>query len=98
MQFMVIAFDGRDPEAPARRQRARPDHLAGVEKLLADRRLIAGGAILDDAGNMIGSASFMDFPSRAELDGWLRTDPYVTQGVWQDITVRPVRLVVPAAK
>ncbi len=30
MQFVVIARDGTDPEAPARRQAARDAHLAGA--------------------------------------------------------------------
>ena len=37
---------------------------------------------------MIGSIVLADFPSRSELDTWLRTDPYVTQGVWQEIEVQ----------
>ena len=36
---------------------------------------------------MIGSACIAQFATREELDEWLRTDPYVTEGVWQDIDV-----------
>lgn len=46
---------------------------------------------------MIGSAVIVDFPSRAELDDWLKNDPYVTGGVWQKIEVRPFRAAVTAA-
>ena len=41
---------------------------------------------------MIGSAAVAQFATRAELDAWLRTDPYVTGGVWQDIEVIPYRV------
>jgi uncharacterized protein YciI len=41
---------------------------------------------------MIGSAAIAQFATRAELDAWLRTDPYVTGGVWQDIEVIPYRV------
>ena len=54
--------------------------------------LLMGGAILDDAGRMIGSAAVAQFDTREELDEWLRTDPYVTGGVWRDIQVIPYRV------
>jgi uncharacterized protein YciI len=41
---------------------------------------------------MTGSAVFVDFPDRAALDAWLARDPYVVQGVWQRIEVKPFRL------
>ena len=41
---------------------------------------------------MIGSACVAQFDTRAELDAWLRTDPYVTGHVWQDIEVLPYRV------
>jgi len=42
---------------------------------------------------MIGSTLYMNFESRAALDQWLQSDPYVTGGVWVDIEVKPIRLV-----
>ena len=41
---------------------------------------------------MVGSACVAQFATRAELDAWLRTDPYVTGDVWQDIQVLPYRV------
>ena len=41
---------------------------------------------------MICSACIVAFPSRAELDEWLRTDPYVTGYVWRRINVVPFRV------
>lgn len=94
MQFLVTAYDGTDPEAPARRQAAREAHLAGARRLTREGRILVGGAILDDAGEMIGSCCVVDFPSRADVDAWLQTDPYVTGGVWQKIDVLPFRAAV----
>ncbi|MEK0084329.1 YciI family protein [Benzoatithermus flavus] len=91
-QFLVIAHDGTDPEAPARRQAARPAHLAFIRPMVERGEIVAGGAILDEAGVMTGSAVIVDFPDRAALDAWLARDPYVVQGVWQRIEVRPFRL------
>ena len=93
-QFLVIAHDGTDPEAPARRRSARPSHFEGIKSMVERGELRAGGAILDDNGAMIGSVAFVEFPSRAALDEWLKREPYVTQGVWQRIEVKPFRLAV----
>ncbi len=92
MQYMVTAYDGTDPEAPARRQAVRPAHLDGIRELKAAGNFIAGGAILNDAGEMIGSTVYVEFDSRSALDEWLNRDPYVTGGVWKDISVVPIRL------
>ncbi len=43
---------------------------------------------------MIGSTLYVDFESREALDEWLNIDPYVTGGVWQDISVLPIRLAI----
>lgn len=92
MQFVITARDGRDAEAPARRLAARPAHLEGAARLHRDGHLIAGGAVLDEDGLMVGSTMYVDFADRAALDAWLKTDPYVTGGIWRDIEIRPIRL------
>ena len=92
MQWLIIARDGSDAEAPARRQAARRAHLVTAATRLAAGHVRGGGALTDVAGNLIGSAAVAQFASRAELDAWLRTDPYVTGGVWRDIEVIPYRV------
>ncbi len=94
MQFVVTAFDGTDEGAASRRQKARPSHLEGAKKLEELGHIIAGGAILDDAGEMIGSTVYVEFESREDLDNWLNNDPYVTENVWQEIDVKPIRLAI----
>jgi hypothetical protein len=92
MEFLVIAYDGKDAGAKERRLRARPAHLENVRKMQQAGSFINGGAILDDNGEMIGSTLYVEFASRAELAQWLNTDPYVTGGVWVEIEVKPIRL------
>jgi uncharacterized protein YciI len=91
---MIVAYDGTDEGALNRRLAVRDSHIAGAIELKNKGNLIAGGAILDDAGRMIGSTTYVDFESRAELDAWLERDPYVTGDVWRDITITPIRLTV----
>ena len=94
MQFVVIARDGTDPDALVRRQAVRPHHLDGIQPLVDAGNILVGGAMLDDDGNMLGSVLLVDFPSRADLDAWIDHDPYVTDGVWQQIEVDPFRVAV----
>ena len=94
MQFMIVAYDGTDEGALDRRLAVRDSHIAGAIELKNKGNLIAGGAILDDTGRMIGSTTYVEFESRAELDAWLERDPYVTGDVWRDITITPIRLAV----
>lgn len=93
-QFLVLAYDGCDEGGRARRAAARASHFESVEQMVKNGEIRAGGAILDEAGTMVGSALFVEFPSRAELDAWLEKEPYMQQGVWQRIEVRPFRLAV----
>jgi hypothetical protein len=96
MQFAIIARDGTDPEGLARRRAVRPHHLDEIQPLVDAGNILMGGAMLDDDGNMRGSVLLVDFPSRAELDAWIDHDPYVTDGVWQQVEVVPFRVAVGA--
>ena len=96
-QYLIVAWDGTDPQARERRLAARPAHLAGVAPMTETGQMMIGGAMLDEAGEMVGSACVVEFDTRAELDRWLATDPYVTGGVWRKIEVHPMRVAVQAA-
>jgi uncharacterized protein YciI len=93
-QFLVLAYDGHDAEAPARRQAARPAHLERVRPLVESGQLLIGGAFTDEDGTPRGSALIADFPSRKDVEAWIAGDPYVTGNVWQRTEVRPFRVAV----
>jgi uncharacterized protein YciI len=92
MEFIIIAYDGRDSDAPNRRAKVRDAHLRKVAQMKEEGKVLVTGSILDDEGRVIGSIGFLDFPSRLELDAWLNSDPYVTRGVWQKVEVHPFRI------
>lgn len=92
MQFMLIGRDGTDEGALSRRLAVRDAHIALGDKLVAEGRMLFGTALLGEDGNMIGSMLVLDYPSRAELDQWLAVEPYATSGVWEEITISPVRV------
>ncbi len=93
-QYLVLAHDGSDADAPERRRAARPAHFEQIRSMVEKGELRAAGAILDDNGTMIGSVLFMEFTGRPQLEAWLEREPYVTQKVWQKIEVKPFRLAV----
>lgn len=92
MHFVVIGLDGNDAEALDRRMANRDAHLARAKVLFASGNLITAGALTDHEGRMIGSLIQYDFPARADLDAVLKNEPYVINGVWEDITVQTIKL------
>ncbi|TFH11545.1 MAG: hypothetical protein E4H08_01115 [Candidatus Atribacteria bacterium] len=93
MQFLVLGYDGSDEKAFERRMAVREQHLAGSQRMYAAGRWQDSGALLDDAGTMIGSFIVCDYPSREELEiQWLNQEPYVTGKVWERIQIHPIQL------
>ena len=92
MQYLVVAYDGTDDKAAERRLAVREAHLAGVTKMKEQGKAVYGVAILNEGEQMIGSALVVDMPTRADVDAWLKTEPYVTGGVWKKIEVLPARV------
>jgi uncharacterized protein len=92
MQFVLMAWDGEDAAALERRLRVRETHLVRAKQAAQAGHLIEGGAILNDAGQMIGSVSMLEFDSYAEAKAWVESDVYVSAGVWQRWELRPFRL------
>jgi uncharacterized protein YciI len=94
-QFLVLAYDYTDAEAPARRQAARPTHLEKLKPLLEQGAVHSAGAILDASGaRVIGSALVMEMTSRADLDAWVQNEAYTKARVWERVEVTPLRVVV----
>lgn len=87
MQFLVIGRDGDDEDAMSRRLAVRQEHIKLGDELLASGNMWYGAAIVDDDGNMRGSALFMDFESEDALQEWLKKEPYVTGDVWKSLEV-----------
>jgi uncharacterized protein YciI len=92
MQFLLIAYDGTDPDAESRRLGVRQEHLDKISNLKRNGEFLLGGAILNDEGKMIGSMILYEFPDRSALDERLKDEPYITGGVWGKIEIRPFRL------
>ncbi len=90
MQFVIKAYDG--PDRLEKRLEVRPRHLEGMDRLSG--HIVCAGGLLDEAGKMKGSLLVMDFPSRAELDAYLKNEPYVLEHVWERVEVEPMNVVI----
>ena len=90
MQFMIKAYDG--PNMLEKRMEVRPRHLEGMKKL--GRQIICAGGLLDEEGRMKGSALILEFDSRAALDAYLASEPYVVEHVWEKVEVERMNVVI----
>jgi uncharacterized protein YciI len=98
-QFLVIAYDAKDGEAMHRRSNARAAHFEQVKAMVATGQMICGGGIMaEDDERPVGSAVFVEFATRAELDGWLAREPYMVQKVWDRVEIKTVKLAINAGK
>lgn len=91
MQYVVHAYDHTGPDALDRRMAARPAHLAYVGQLKEKGQFLLGGALLDPDGKMMGSMLIIDMETEDQLNNYLKSDPYIVQGVWDRIDVKPFR-------
>lgn len=99
---MLYAILGTDqPGSLDARMAARPAHLARLEALRDEGRLILAGphpAIDSDnpgPAGFTGSLIVAEFASLAAATAWADADPYVAAGVFANVAVKPFRRVLP---
>lgn len=79
------------------RAAARPAHLARLQALQAEGRLLIAGPnpMPDDETTMSGSLIVADFPDLDAAQAWAEADPYVDAGVYAELLIRPFKKVFP---
>lgn len=99
MWYAILSEDVED--SLERRQAARAAHLARLNELLDQGRLLLAGphpAIdAEDPGpaGFTGSLVIADFASLEAARSWAEADPYVASGAYARVTVKPFRKVLP---
>ncbi|RLK51004.1 hypothetical protein DFR31_0917 [Alkalispirillum mobile] len=99
MYYAIISEDV--PNSLALRKQARPEHLARLEALKDEGRLLIAGphpAIdAEDPGEagFSGSLVVAEFPSAEDAQAWANADPYMDAGVYAKVTVKPFKKVLP---
>jgi uncharacterized protein YciI len=99
MLYAIISQD--KPGSLDRRRQARPVHLARLEALKSDARLVLAGphpaidsADPGDAG-FTGSLVVAEFPTLEAARAWADADPYAAAGVYASVIVKPFKKVLP---
>lgn len=101
MWYAIIAQD--HPGSLEKRLAARPAHLARLQALQGEGRLLLAGPFpaieSEDPGpaGFTGSLIVAEFASQAEAQAWAEADPYVAAGVYAGAVVKPFRKTLPAA-
>jgi uncharacterized protein YciI len=99
MWYVIYTKDRSD--SLQARMGARTDHLARLNKLLNEGRLLLAGprpAIdAEDPGpaGFQGSLVVARFDSLEEARHWADADPYVAAGVYESVEVTPFKRVMP---
>lgn len=100
---MWYCITGTDhPNSLERRLAVRPAHVARLEQLQAEGRLLLAGPFPAIDAEQPGPAGFSgslivaQFASLADAESWAKADPYVDAGVYASVSVKPFRKVLPA--
>jgi uncharacterized protein YciI len=99
MWYAIIAEDS--PGSLAKRLEVRPRHLARLEQLKAEGRLLlAGPHPAIDSENpgpagFSGSLVVAEFASLVDAEAWATQDPYRESGVYAKVTVKLFKKVLP---
>jgi uncharacterized protein YciI len=99
---MLYVITGEDrPDSLDRRLGSRPAHLARLQSLKDEGRLMLAGPFpaIDspDPGpaGFSGSLIVAEFDSLQDAQAWAEADPYVAAGVYARVNVKPFRKTLP---
>jgi uncharacterized protein YciI len=99
---MLYAIISQDVEnSLEKRKGARPDHIARLNQLRDQGRLILAGPHpkidVSDPGEagFSGSLVVAEFEDLNEARNWADADPYVSAGVYSSVIVKPFNKVLP---
>jgi uncharacterized protein YciI len=99
MLYVIIGEDNEN--SLEKRLQVRPRHLERLNALRDEGRLILAGPFpaIDspDPGpaGFTGSMIVAEFESLAAAQAWADADPYLAEGVYKRVSVRPFRKTLP---
>lgn len=94
MLFFIHCID--KPGSAEIRAANRSDHLAHLGSL-GDRVFCAGPTLTEDGSGMTGSVLIIEFEDKAAAERFCADDPYAKAGLFEQVTIRPWRRVLPKA-
>lgn len=100
MWYAIMAEDS--PNSLEKRMAVRPAHLARLQALQNEGRLLLAGpfpaidSIDPGPAGFSGSLIVAEFANLEAAQTWAAADPFVNAGVYADVTVKPFRKTLPA--
>jgi uncharacterized protein YciI len=99
MLYMIVAEDVKN--SLEKRLAARPAHLARLTELQNQGRLLLAGpfpaidSVDPGPAGFTGSLIVAEFANLAAAKTWAEADPYISAGVYANVTVKPFRKTLP---
>ena len=99
MFYIIYSEDVND--SLEKRLATRPAHLARLEQLKSQGRLLLAGptpaidSMDPGAAGFSGSLVVAEFANLADAQSWADADPYLSAGVYARSTVKPFKKVLP---
>lgn len=100
MWYAIMAQD--TPNSLEKRLAARPAHLARLQSLQDEGRLLLAGpfpaidALDPGMAGYTGSLILAEFATLHDAETWAQADPFLAAGVYEHVTVRPFRKTLPS--
>lgn len=100
MWYAIVAED--HPNSLEKRMAARPQHLARLQAMQDEARLLLAGpfpaidSMEPGAAGYTGSLIIAAFNGLEAAQAWADADPFVAAGVYAKVSVRPFRKTLPA--
>lgn len=98
--FAIIGHDVAN--SSAQRKLTRDEHLARLKELESEQRLVIAGPTPIEHNDsamveMSGSIVIADFDSLADAQAWASAEPYLRDGVYSHVDLKPFIHVLPKA-
>ena len=95
--FVLTCTDHED--SLEKRLAIRPQHVERLQQLDDAGRLIAAGAHPKDPNDpqagFLGSTIIVEFDNRESLDEWIQEEPFLKEGIYAKIEVKPFNKAFP---
>jgi uncharacterized protein len=99
MLYAIIAED--TPNSLEKRLAHRPPHLVRLQALQAEGRLLLAGpfpaidSVDPGSAGFSGSLIVAEFADLETAQEWAKADPFMLNGVYKQVTVKPFRKTLP---
>ena len=100
MWYAIVGHD--TPNSLDKRIAARPAHVARLQAMQTEGRLLLAGpfpaidAVDPGAAGFTGSLIVAEFASLQAAQEWANTDPYVAAGVYASVDIKPFKKTFPS--